>query len=122
VTLKVRFGDFTTVSRSRTLADPLHRRPDLWEEGRRLLDRARLGGRSIRLLGIGLSGLVGVAVPEQLSLTHHERDAVADAAERVRSRFGDGAVLPARLIDPPQEHPRQHGSKMPKGREKQQES
>lgn len=122
VTLKVRFGDFTTVSRSRTLADPLHRRPDLWEEGRRLLDRARLGGRSVRLLGIGLSGLVGVAVPEQLSLTHHERDAVADAAERVRSRFGDEAVLPARLIDPPEEHPRQQGSKMPKGREKQQES
>ena len=100
LTLKVRFADFTTVTRSSTVGDPLYRRPDLWEEGRKLLSRARPGRRPIRLLGIGVSGLVGIAAPEQLSLARPQRDRVADAAEEVRSRFGDDAVIPARLLGP----------------------
>jgi DNA polymerase-4 len=122
ITLKVRFADFTTVTRSGTVPDPLFRRPDLWEEGRKLLGRARPDERPIRLLGVGVSGLVGIAEPEQLSLTHRERDRVADAAEKVRSRFGDRAVMPARLLDSPTPRPLKEGSEMPKDSKKRGES
>jgi hypothetical protein len=44
---------------------------------------------------------VSGAEPRQISMTSAARDAVAEAAEDVRERFGDGAVLPARLVDGP---------------------
>lgn len=96
-TLKVRFDDFTTVTRSVTLREPIWRLPDIWDSALRLLTRARLGGRPVRLLGVGVAHLVEAADPEQLSMAHPDRDAVSEAAEVARSRFGDGAVVPARL-------------------------
>jgi DNA polymerase-4 len=101
VSLKVRFADFTTITRSVSRRDALWRRPELWEEARTLLDRARVGGRSVRLLGIGVSHLVGSGVAEQLAMERRAVDAVADAAEEVRRRFGDGALIPARLAPRP---------------------
>jgi DNA polymerase IV len=97
VTLKVRFADFTTITRSATRAEAIWRRPDLLDEAGRLLDRARVGGRSVRLLGVGVSHLDGPGDAEQMSLDHPTVDAVAEAAEEVRRRFGDGSVIPARL-------------------------
>jgi DNA polymerase-4 len=104
ITLKVRFGDFVTVSRSATLPVPVEHTRDLWSAARDLLDRVDLGGRGVRLVGIGASGLVERASPRQLSLDHPRRGAAAAAAEEVRARFGDDAVIPARLVDPSAEH------------------
>ncbi len=102
VTLKVRFGDFTTVTRSHTLEVPIEHTPDLWDVVHDLLGRVDVAGRGVRLLGVGAAGLVASTDPRQLSLSHPARDAVAEAAEQVRARFGDDAVVPARLIDPPE--------------------
>ena len=102
ITLKVRFGDFTTITRSHTGEVPIEHTPDLWDVVRDLLGRVDLGGRGVRLLGLGAGGLVASADPRQMSLAHPARDAVAEAAEQVRARFGDDAVVPARLVDPPE--------------------
>lgn len=98
ISLKVRFGDFETVSRAETLQDPVELAPALWDEARSLLSRVTIEGRGVRLLGIGVSGLIDSAMPRQLSLESSPRNAAAGVVEQVRERFGDNAVLPASLI------------------------
>lgn len=98
VTLKVRFGGFETVSRSETLTEPIDHTPALWDEAQTLLQRVEIEGRGIRLLGIGVSGLVDAEAPRQLSLDSADRSIAAGVVEEVRERFGDDAVLPASLI------------------------
>ena len=101
VTLKVRFGDFVTVTRSETLPVETASATAIWDEARRLVQRVDRAGRGVRLLGIGVSGLVAVDAPQQLSLDHRPREAAASVVEEVRDRFGDDAVIRASLI--PQE-------------------
>ncbi len=58
VHLKVRLGDFTTLTRNGTLAWPTQDPRPVWSAVQRLLrDRIDLGGQGVRLLGVGLSGL-----------------------------------------------------------------
>jgi hypothetical protein len=56
----------------------------------------------VRLLGLSASNLVA-ATGHQLSLDEASaaptRGGVADAVDRVRSRFGDAAVGPASLVE-----------------------
>jgi DNA polymerase-4 len=101
ITLKMRFADFTTITRSETVAVPIEHTADLWDVVRDLLVRVDRAGRGVRLLGVGAAGLVPGGAPRQLSMEHPQRDAAADAAEQVRARFGDDAVVPARLVDTP---------------------
>jgi DNA polymerase-4 len=98
VSLKVRFGDFETVARSETVHDPIDHTPALWDQAQALLQRVGIGGRGVRLLGIGVSGLVDAEAPRQLSLDSSDRSIAAGVVEEVRERFGDDAVLPASLI------------------------
>lgn len=67
VTIKVRYSDFTTLSRSRTLRGPTRSATVLALNARELLGRSEAGRRSVRLLGVGVSNLVRGA-PSQLSL------------------------------------------------------
>lgn len=105
VVLKVRFADFTTITRSETCPTPLHSTAELWEVAKRLIGRANRGGRAIRLLGIGVAALDGPEVPEQLTLGHQPGRVPASVVDDVRARFGDRALRPARLVDQPQEQP-----------------
>jgi nucleotidyltransferase/DNA polymerase involved in DNA repair len=98
VSLKLRFGDFETVTRSSTVAEPLAHTPGLWREARTLLGKVRLDQRGVRLLGVGMSSLVETSQPYQLALDSEPRDDAADAVEQVRDRFGHDAVLPASLM------------------------
>jgi len=100
VTLKLRFGDFTTVTRSLTTPGAIDHTPDLWDAARLLFEKISLERRGVRLLGIGVSTLGPREAPRQLSMEHPGRDAVAAAAEGVRERFGESAVIPARLARP----------------------
>lgn len=67
LTLKVRFADFTTVTRSLTLDGPTRRAASIAEVGRALLRRTEAGRRPVRLLGIGAANLIPGGV-EQLEL------------------------------------------------------
>lgn len=68
VSLKVRFSDFQTVTRSRTLARPTADSLLVAHTASLLLQALDLSGRSVRLLGVGLSGLEPAPAGEQLSL------------------------------------------------------
>jgi DNA polymerase-4 len=57
VQVKVRYGDFTTVTRQFTLEEPIVEAQEIYRLGCWLLARERLVTRPLRLLGLGVSGL-----------------------------------------------------------------
>ncbi|MDR1155883.1 MAG: DNA polymerase IV [Bacteroidales bacterium] len=57
VTLKIRFNDFQTLTRSRTVGKPINSYHDLQLVSRSLINEAPIEGKGIRLLGIGVSNL-----------------------------------------------------------------
>ena len=58
VTVKVRYGDFKTITRSNTGRLPTRAADDITRRARALLDRTEAGRRPVRLLGVGVHGLV----------------------------------------------------------------
>lgn len=101
VTLKVRYGDFTTITRSVTTDQPVSSGPALAEAGRRLLQQLDLEP-GIRLLGLSASGLVDGG-GQQLSFedaTVGSWDDASRAVDDIRRRYGASAIGPARLTRP----------------------
>ncbi len=103
VALKVRFGDFTTITRSRTLPAPTDLAREIYGTARELLDA--LGDiRPVRLLGVRLEQLVAAdRAPEQILLgePEHGWSDAERAVDHARSRFGVAAVRPASLLGGP---------------------
>jgi DNA polymerase-4 len=71
ITLKVRYSDFTTLSRSHTLSSPVSGAAAISGCAQELLRRTDAVRRSVRLLGVGASGLVPARF-EQRSLFDEE--------------------------------------------------
>ena len=105
VHLKVRLADFTTWTRARTLIEPTDLTEPIVAAARALLrERIDLGGRGIRLLGVGVSGLDAASRPPgRLFPDPAEERArrLARASDAVRQRVGEGAVTRAGLLRPP---------------------
>ncbi|MYB78828.1 MAG: DNA polymerase IV [Acidimicrobiia bacterium] len=98
VSLKVRFRDFTTITRSHTRKAPTRLAIDLFHQVKELADRAGLHGRKVRLLGISAGGLRHAPGHPQLALEGEKRwESLEEEVFRLRRRFGFDAVLPARL-------------------------
>ncbi len=100
VTVKVRYGDFTTITRSRSLPVPVDTGPELTRAATALLGGVDVSP-GVRLLGVSVSGLVP-ATARQLSLEHAGSawGEAAGAVDAVRARFGEAAVGPASLVGP----------------------
>jgi DNA polymerase-4 len=102
--VKIRFADFTTISRSRTLAHPTDVARDIYATAVGLYDALGLDRARLRLVGVRVEGLVeGSSVARQLTFDEQPeawRDAER-AADLAAQRFGRGAVLPASLVEPP---------------------
>ena len=101
VTIKVRFADFTTITRSRTLRDPTDVSRDIYATARALFDALGLQRARLRLVGVRMEGLLEAEqAPVQGRLDEPEhgwRDADR-AVDRASARFGAGAVRPATLV------------------------
>jgi DNA polymerase-4 len=104
VHIKVRSGDFTTWTRAHTLPAPTDLAEIVVEVARRLFrERIDLGGRGVRLLGVGMSGLEPAERGQPTLFPDAAEDKArraARAADAVRARLGAGAVVRARLLDP----------------------
>lgn len=102
VSIKVRFSDFTTITRARTLREPTDGSREIYETATSLFDALGLQRARIRLVGVRLEKLVAVEqAPIQGMLgeaDHGWRDADR-AVDRASARFGAGSVRPASLID-----------------------
>lgn len=115
VTVKLRFGDFTTVTRSRSLAYPIDVAQAIGAVAASLLDSCAID-RGVRLLGVSLSGLVERGSGSQLALDLGDErtetasgaaarlqqswGSVTEATDAVRARYGPAAVGPTSLIGP----------------------
>jgi DNA polymerase-4 len=101
VTLTVRFADFTTITRSRTLPEATDVTQEIYRQAVRSYDALGLQRARIRLVGVRVEGLVPRGrVHRQLVLGERDRGwAEADrAADLVVRRFGAGTVRPASLL------------------------
>jgi DNA polymerase-4 len=110
VTLRVRFADFTTITRSRTLPEATDGTQQVYRTVTELFAALGLQRARLRLVGVRVEGLVPRAsVHHQLTLGEREHGWTdADRAmDRAASRFGAQVVRPAALL---------HRSRTPTGR------
>jgi DNA polymerase-4 len=101
VTIKVRFHDFTTITRSRTLADTTDSTPQIYATATQLFAALGLQRARIRLVGVRVERLVDKALTTpQLMLGEraHGWEDAERAVDRAVTRFGGSAVRPATLI------------------------
>ena len=101
IAIKIRFADFTTISRSKTVPLPISGVQECYEVVRNLYKALKLDRARIRLVGVSLENLSdGTGSPQQLLLGEREkgwREATA-AMDAATKRFGRGSVRPARLV------------------------
>jgi len=102
ISIKVRFSDFTTITRSKTLRDPTDVSRDIYSTARALFDGLGLQRARLRLVGVRVEGLMDSDhAPIQGLLDepdHGWRDADR-AVDQASARFGVGAVRPASLVE-----------------------
>ena len=101
VSIKVRFADFKTITRARTLGSATDVARVIHTTAVGLFHEAAAGAE-IRLIGVRVEGLAGVDEPEQLAFERaaprwREAEVAADVA---RSKFGAAAITPASLLAP----------------------
>ena len=98
VTLKLKGADFKLITRRRTLSVPTQTAKILFACGRELL-AAEAKGKPYRLIGIGLADLLEASAPNDLFGDSEARGRVAEQAiDKLRSRFGDAAVVSGRAL------------------------
>lgn len=102
ISIKVRFADFKTITRSKTVPLAISATHEVFEVVKTLFLSLKLDRARIRLVGVSLDGLEdGIDASEQLILGEREkgwRQATA-AIDKASARFGQGSVRPARLFD-----------------------
>jgi DNA polymerase-4 len=103
VSIKIRFADFTTITRSRTLPEPTDVARVVYDTARGLHQALGKDGALLRLVGVRVEGLRdALDTPHQLALGGGEDDwrAAEQAADLAAAKFGSGAVRPAALVEP----------------------
>jgi DNA polymerase-4 len=98
VVLKLRFEDFTTITRSRTLADPTDLGRRIYEEVRDLYDTANPAARPVRLIGVRGEQLSGEVAALGLWDEDEAWRAIETTVDAVGSKFGRDAIRPASLL------------------------
>ncbi len=95
IKLKLRWSDFTTLSRQLTLDQPTDRDRQLYDSAAELFEQTWIVGAPVRLIGVGLSGFGSPS--RQLGLWHVQADArneadLQSALDGLRDRFGEATI------------------------------
>jgi DNA polymerase-4 len=102
ISVKVRFADFTTITRSKTLRDPTDVSRDIYATARALFDGLGLQRARLRLVGVRIESLMDSDLAPVQGLldepAHGWRDADR-AVDKASARFGAGTVRPASLVE-----------------------
>ena len=103
ITLKVKYHDFTLVTRSFTLDDFTDDGMNIYMTVRDLLCKTEVGTRPVRLLGVSVSGLRLDGITGQMSLfagneKKEKSKNLNRAIDSVNERFGKKGIIPGRLL------------------------
>jgi len=94
IQIKLRYKDFTTITRAHSLEDPTQLDTEIFELARTLFRKNWRKGAEVRLLGVQTSAFAKPA--EQIALMHEDRHArwkqAMAAADRLRDKFGESSV------------------------------
>jgi DNA polymerase-4 len=103
VTLKLRYGDFTTVSRQEASGHPTDDAGEIYEMANRMLTTEReTDPRAVRLIGVGVTGLLR-RTQMNLDLFGGGPGKLHEAIDRLDGKFGKGTVKRARSMSGEQE-------------------
>ncbi len=96
ITLKLRYGDFRTVTRSQTFGESTNVTNLLWQTAARVFRQwhSRSGG-PLRLLGFGVSGLEDERAGQQLLFPDPQEEKLKkldQVVDKIRDRYGKRAV------------------------------
>ncbi|MEI2419757.1 hypothetical protein V6O07_05750, partial [Arthrospira platensis SPKY2] len=93
VKLKLRWPDFTTLTRQTTLAQPTDSPQEIAQVALALLDAHRPAQQAVRLIGVGISGLLPPMRQMTLfDLPDEREERLSHALESLRQRFGADVV------------------------------
>ncbi len=100
IILKLRYADFSTITRSHTLGETVDTDQAVFETGNKLLERALARDKQpVRLIGIGVSNLVEPS--RQLTMlnpSNQRLEQLNKTIDRIRSRYGFTAIQTGRAI------------------------
>jgi len=94
IQLKLRYQDFTTITRAHSLAEPTQLDTEIFEQVRTLFRNNWHKAAKVRLLGVHVSGFKGHSGQiELLDSTLHERwNKALTTADRLRDKFGESSI------------------------------
>ena len=100
VTLKLRYADFSTITRSHTLRESIDTAKVIFETGIGLLERALARDtQTVRLIGIGVSNLVESSQQTTLFAPSTQKlEEINKAIDRIRNIYGFDAIRTGRTI------------------------
>jgi len=101
ISIKVRFADFSTITRSKTLDLPITTTQEIFEVAKNLYLALKLNNAFIRLVGISLDSLVANEGIQQMALGQRSTGwRQADkAVDLIKAKFGRSSLRPARLVE-----------------------
>ncbi|MFC1902810.1 DNA polymerase IV [Chloroflexota bacterium] len=100
VTLKLRYADFTTITRRQTLSQPSDSDQTIFDTGLKLLKQElSLGKQPVRLVGIGVSNLVETGRQlDMLDKSAERQERLNKTIDRIRNRYGFTAIQTGRTL------------------------
>jgi len=101
VTIKLRYSDFSSLARQRSLSDPIQETRDVYRVAKDLFLR-HYCGEGLRLIGLTVGGLVATKGRKQLGLFPEDRRYAdyLDTVDRIRREHGEQILQPAGAMRP----------------------
>ena len=101
VQVKLKYADFTQATRRQVLTDPVSDPDSIYAAACALLPRFAVGGRGVRLAGVGMSDLRPGLPPPTLFADPHQakRMRIESVRAALLDRFGENALTRATLLD-----------------------
>jgi DNA polymerase-4 len=105
VRIKLRWSNFTTITRQTTLTAPTDLDVDIVLTATTLFDKTWIRGKPVRLIGVGVSGLTSsfhqLSLWSQSSSTKNDKERqLQTALDTLRERFGDATIQRASKLNP----------------------
>jgi DNA polymerase-4 len=100
ITLKLRYADFTTITRSHTLRQTSDTDQTIFDTGEKLLKKALLAEKQpVRLIGIGVSNLTEPGRQlDMLDSSAQRLEQLNKAIDRIRKKYGFTAIQTGRTL------------------------